>query len=617
MVKVGKKQTKNKRRLLFLLASLFFLLTAAGVTLYRLPLSLQDIGSVIQLAVGKIENQSADKKSAEPVLRGTIYDRNYKELGVSYLLYDIIARPNEIEDKTKTISRLEEITGKTKENIEDSFNKTHKNIKIAGYLSQDQASEVKQLDLAGIYIKPNETRFYPEHTMAAHLLGFSDNNIGLKGAEGLYDTILQPGEFIQSDAPEVDFAGEKILGRSRTDIVLTLDTQLQKKTDELLKKYMKDQQMDQAMAIVLDIRTGGVLSFNSLPTFDPNYYWKADESNQKSLHDSIQFDLGMIHPLLARTARSISSNGMGTDLPPVFVASQNLGLTSEQIVASNQKLGLYTEIDCYLPLCQKDNTDHLKPAETHSPQQASCLKITNTFASLLNGGYKLKPFFLESIFDHNLGKSFGRNNLIGTATTGIFEPAQGVKVRRELSRLKKNNKQDYVFIHGSTVKTIATGNFSKYVNQEILIGWVPKKIPDILLVVAAQRSHLAPLKKQVKKKKITLPGLGTKLLPFLHSNNVRTTGDEIVLKPTNENLERFLISRQIDHPQTKLETPVSLKKMPNVLGLSLRKGLQELNHLKLNIRAQGTGRIVSQDPKAGTSLENIEEVFLLLEPELP
>jgi beta-lactam-binding protein with PASTA domain len=56
--------------------------------------------------------------------------------------------------------------------------------------------------------------------------------------------------------------------------------------------------------------------------------------------------------------------------------------------------------------------------------------------------------------------------------------------------------------------------------------------------------------------------------------------------------------------------------MPDVTGRSLRAGLQVLQHLNLNIKLVGSGRIVSQRPPAGTELINVDECILEMQQEI-
>ena len=88
------RSKKNKRRWPIPLFFFVILLTAAGAVLYRIHPSLQDIGRILQSAVGKISTGSAGQTPAEPVLRGTVYDRKWRELAVfSVMALVLIFRP--------------------------------------------------------------------------------------------------------------------------------------------------------------------------------------------------------------------------------------------------------------------------------------------------------------------------------------------------------------------------------------------------------------------------------------------------------------------------------------------------------------------------------------------
>ncbi|RUM40095.1 MAG: hypothetical protein DSY57_00255, partial [Desulfobulbus sp.] len=71
---------RKRRKIRLAVAGIFILLSAAaGGVLYRFPLSLQDISRIIQLAADKIPQSQQDETASEEVLRGSIYDRNFKE----------------------------------------------------------------------------------------------------------------------------------------------------------------------------------------------------------------------------------------------------------------------------------------------------------------------------------------------------------------------------------------------------------------------------------------------------------------------------------------------------------------------------------------------------------
>ena len=56
--------------------------------------------------------------------------------------------------------------------------------------------------------------------------------------------------------------------------------------------------------------------------------------------------------------------------------------------------------------------------------------------------------------------------------------------------------------------------------------------------------------------------------------------------------------------------------MPDVTGKSLRAGLQILQHLNLDIKLEGSGRIEAQQPEAGTGLSDISECVLTMRQEI-
>ena len=243
------------------------LLAAAGGILYRLPVPLQDVSRIIQLAAGKFSHSPADSVSAGDVLRGAIYDRNFKELAVSYQLSSLYVHPAKIDDHGDAARQLAEIVGVKKDTVEALIKQSKRVVELADDLDSDQVKAVGQLQLEGVYCKSSEKRFYPEHTAAAHVLGYTSNGIGLSGVERMYDILLQPGEYQPTDALEVDFQGNTVLGQKSTDLVLTLDIELQKKVDKQLLSLLRQQDAVAGMGLLMDPASGRILAFSKSTIF--------------------------------------------------------------------------------------------------------------------------------------------------------------------------------------------------------------------------------------------------------------------------------------------------------------------------------------------------------------
>ncbi|HOX54411.1 MAG TPA: penicillin-binding protein 2 [Candidatus Omnitrophota bacterium] len=230
-------------------------------------------------------------------MRGRIFDRNGKVLADSKLTFDIVVIPQDFRDKN--LRRLSEI-------LNINIDKIKKKIKL-GYLSpfspiiirenatkrEALLAEQEKFDLPGVLVQIQPKRYYPDREAGANILGYVglidrsritklknygyeiQDIIGYGGVEEYCDINLR-GESggIQI---EVDNRGrqKRVLGIRPTvkgkDIVLTVDSRIQKKAAELLA--------DKRGAIVaMQPYTGEILGMVSSPSFDPNLF-TVDNSN--------------------------------------------------------------------------------------------------------------------------------------------------------------------------------------------------------------------------------------------------------------------------------------------------------------------------------------------------
>ena len=71
-------------------------------------------------------------------------------------------------------------------------------------------------------------------------------------------------------------------------------------------------------------------------------------------------------------------------------------------------------------------------------------------------------------------------------------------------------------------------------------------------------------------------------------------------KKDEKNLARFLISKRVNIGRPAIEPARVKRPMPDLVGMSLRKGLQRLAGMPLRVIIRGSGRIVDQSPRSGT-----------------
>jgi len=598
MIKAARQRKRRKRRL-YIVGLLVFLLAATGGTLHRLSLSLQDISRIIQLAAGKISQSNESSLSAEANLRGIVYDRNFNELAVSYQLFTLYAHPAELADRHSSAEKLALILGTDKELLADRLNNVKPVIEIADDLDLHQAAEVAALNMDGVYCKPVEERFYPAHKIAAHLLGFTGNSTGLAGVEALYDQVLQPGVFRSSDVPEVDLQDSGDAGQTTTDVILTIDLGLQKQTEQQLRSYLESKGAARGIALVMEPGTGRLLTMASQPGFDPNYFWM---SESRQLQDQVfqpVFKQDLLKPLLV-TAAAIYETGLEGEILPLTVRAPDYGLTEEKLAEYRQLFGLQEPVPSILPSDKEPG--QADAAKTESSGMLSGVQMEVALAGLLNGGNRVKPWLLESLYDHNRNRFYSRAP--DSARHRILPPAAGINLRRELLQNSPFSGKDGFLFANKKITVGKNKGFSDYSIQEVLLAAVPEKAPKVLLLMAFDYGSLYPMPPGATsaKKKNTLADLGDRMLPLLDQYWMDSHVAERPAEKNEGNYRRFLIVRRLELPEQKKNYAEVDQIMPEVTGLSLRKGLQRISPYHLKVSVKGSGHIVGQNPASGEPL---------------
>ena len=606
MVKILKSR-KSKKRWLPSFFLLVILLAATGAVLYRCPPSLQDIGRIVQSAVGKISTFSAGQTPAEVVLRGTVYDRKFNELAVSYRSFSLSVHPEEVSDQHKVAEALASYTNEKPENIEKRLKSSQQYLEMAENLDEKQAAQITALQLKGVYCRAAEARFYPGHTAASHVLGFMGDGVGLAGVEGKYNAVLQGGSFRQNNIPDIDFQGHESLGGASTDLILTLDMDVQKQLENRFREYLAAQGAEKGMGLVIEPGSGRIVALVNQPSFNPNYFWKANESNRVNRIYNHVLDKELIRPILARAA-AIEREGMdGTGLLPETVAAPDYGFTSGMFDTFEKQIQLYGSV------FGNWESGPSAPEQPDAAPSVTGVQVGVTLASLVNGGWRITPYVVDSLYDHATDKRYVRSN-DATDKSHVLDPALSVKVRRELFAKWVMEQENLVVFTADHLQLRKENSFSRYSMQELFVGLAPAKQPKFLLLMAIERDHLGPMPSEKSYKKTALEGLGKDLLALFVKEQPAEALPEMPLKKNMENMRQFFISKRLNFRGTPgaVNEPVAL--MPLVKGMSLRKGLQQLKPYSMKVRINGSGRIVAQYPLPGQPLAGAEECMLTLDP---
>lgn len=629
-----RKSRKVPCGILLIILIILSVAAVAGLVFFR-PFSLQgmaediaeDMAGLARLPAGiskAIEQEGlADENSPEqqdrPVLRGTIYDRNMEEMSVSYRLFSLLVQPADLPDRDVAAEQLALILATEKQNILQRLQHTDGSIELADNLEIRQVEALEELHLPGIHCRPVEVRYYPDHAVAGQVLGFVSGNAGLSGVEALYDAVLEPGEFRQINIPDVNFSGHDALGKTVADIVLTLDMELQRQLDETLEEYRKRKGASSGSAVAIDPDSGRILALVGQPGFDPNYFWRTDEQKAHKALFAPRYDQKLLRPLLAQAAATFEI-GPGRKVLPVTVSAPDYGLSEDVLQEYWLRLDLGRPITDFLPVSSGQGIPLSESSEDiNAADRAGLLspvQMIYGLATLLNSGQRVAPWLLNGLYDYTEERFFLRDFTVSPRER-ILSQVQGMQLRREMLGDSPASEEGG-FLFADIASTVSEQNgFSVHHIQELLAVAVPREQPEVLLLLTVDYGTLDPRHPELESRDVDgLLDAGRNLLPVLvgYGGSAETFAEPSPEK-NPANLRRYFFSRKLNAAEVKENFVHTKPLMPSLIGLSLRKGLQQINRYNINVRIQGSGRIVGQIPAAGEPLTETEICELILETE--
>lgn len=245
--------------------------------------------------------------------RGDILSSDNYPLSTSTKSYLFYLNPKLIrkEDREKA-EKLAEILEMKKEDIEKLMSKNLYWVKIDENISEKQRSEIDALDINSTGFRERSLRYYPEASMAAHLIGFTGKDDkgedkGYFGLEGFYNDQLigrsgrlylvhdALGNPILNDVREE----EKINGRN---LVLNIDRGVQYIVEKNLREGIKKYQAEGGSVIVMNPINGKVYAMVSFPQFNPQEYYKYSSENYKNPAISNLYEPGSTFKVLVMAA---------------------------------------------------------------------------------------------------------------------------------------------------------------------------------------------------------------------------------------------------------------------------------------------------------------------------
>ncbi|MCL5784018.1 MAG: penicillin-binding protein 2 [Patescibacteria group bacterium] len=180
-------------------------------------------------------------------------------------------------------------------------------------VSVEQKKQIEALNLEGIGFDEGSSRFYPEGSSSAHLLGFlgldaKGGSKGYFGLEGYYDGELKG--ISGSVRHEKDALGLPIMigsfltneARNGKDLVLNVDRSVQFIVEKSLKAGIEKYGAKSGSVVVMDPKTGGILALASYPNYDPGDYFNYPKEFFKDSVVADQYEPGSTFKVLVMAA---------------------------------------------------------------------------------------------------------------------------------------------------------------------------------------------------------------------------------------------------------------------------------------------------------------------------
>ena len=195
--------------------------------------------------------------------RPDILDRNGEIMATDIKTMSVFAEPRRIIDKDEAVELITAVLPdvdakelRTKLGSKKGF------VWVKRGVTPVQQQEVYRLGLPGVGFLPENKRIYPNGVLAAHVLGFTNtDNQGIAGIEKYID-----GQGLA----DLHGAGFNLTPQDLKPVKLSIDLKATQGVRDELGKGIERFKAKSGAAAIMDVNTGEVIAFASLPDYDPN-----------------------------------------------------------------------------------------------------------------------------------------------------------------------------------------------------------------------------------------------------------------------------------------------------------------------------------------------------------
>tara|TARA_B100001248_G_scaffold27501_1_gene18032 strand:+ start:3596 stop:5323 length:1728 start_codon:yes stop_codon:yes gene_type:complete len=460
---------------------------------------------IVHISLNKLEvsNQSNSSKKFT-LLRRDIVDRNGELISRNIQSFHAAINPKLIKNKENFLINLRlNFPNIQKEKIENQIKKG-KYFYLKKRINQQEKEKLWNLGHKAIIFEPFQSRIYTHANLFSHIIGQVDfDNYGISGIEKYFDKELKNRDLLSEP------------------LEITLDVNLQYLINKELNKALTTFNSTGAGALLMDVKTGEILSLVSLPNFDINK--RANVKDKKYMNKITKgvYELGSIFKTftvaLALENKIVSPKTIIHDIPRSIKCSKHnisdikefpRNLSVEDILIRSSNIGTLLiarkigekKFKKFIEDANLLETPEFQLEEVGSPISfnwnkckletvsfghgitTTPLQATSIYASLTNGGNIIQPTLIKRKFNKTNKK------LISKSTSENIN-----KILRKVVT-DKNGTASLANIDGYYVggKTGTSQNYqNKKDNLNTFISIFPSQKPKYALLVMLENPKVA------------------------------------------------------------------------------------------------------------------------------
>ena len=605
-----------------------------------------------------------------PFKRGAITDANGRLLAFSVDAFTLWADPThiEVEDRPKTVGLICDAIGcdfKRRLELEKELGLLagagRAYVVIQRELSPDVAERVGALKLAGVGLYPESKRYYPNKSLAAHVLGYvGRDNVGLAGLEATYDLLIRGKEgrfLLQVDSRRRAIAVREAAPATAGDgLELTIDQYLQRIAERELEAGVREHNAASGTVVIMNPHTGAILALANYPTFNPNVYGSFSAEQRKNRVTQDVYEPGSTFKLVTASAaieeglfrvsdmidcapgyikiagrkpiNDVHAYGL-LSFEDVIVKSSNVGAIKAGLRIGAERLSLYVNRFGFGQVLSPDFRGQTpgiwRPKDLNESGLASVsmgyqigvtpLQMASAVSSVANGGTLYEPRLLGAVIHNGRREPVAPKALRRTVSRETAATLTGIMESVVERGTATAAKIDGFTIAGKTgtAARIIDGRYSDTEYHTSFVGFAPSRKPALTVIVVIDSPHgkvtayggtvAAPIFKRITEASLRHLGIGP---------TVNAPSPVMVTRAdSGEELPRPQPVGVVRRPDEVLQ-PAQAGLMPDLRGLSSRQAVGSVTSLGLVPRTSGSGFVIQQSPEPGAMLIPGESATLTL-----